>query len=128
MVQKAANGYIYLRARYYDPSIGRFLSKDPLPGAVWDPGSQNAYAYAGNNPVTHSDPTGMCVPVCAALLFTPPGMAIMAGVAAMASMVMLKMHAGESIMESVAHPGSRGGPEHQAKIKERIEEIKAEHP
>ncbi len=51
---------MYLRARYYDPAIGRFLSRDPLPGAMWDPGSQNAYAYAGNNPVTRADPTGMC--------------------------------------------------------------------
>jgi len=57
-----ANGQIYLRARYYDPAIGRFLSRDPLPGAMWDPGSQNAYAYAGNNPVTRSDPSGMFAP------------------------------------------------------------------
>src|SRR5581483_11737633 len=69
--QKDSNGYIYPRARYYDPSVGRFLSKDPLPGAVWDPGSQNAYAYAGNNPVTHADPTGMDSTIVGRCLITP---------------------------------------------------------
>ncbi len=42
----------YLRARYYDPGIGRFLTHDPLPGA-------NLYAYVGNNPVNFVDPTGL---------------------------------------------------------------------
>jgi RHS repeat-associated protein len=51
-------GLIYLRSRYLDPSIGRFLSQDPVqPGA---PGSQgyNPYAYVGNNPTTFIDPSG----------------------------------------------------------------------
>jgi RHS repeat-associated protein len=43
----------YLRARYYDPSIGRFLGRDPLPGG-------NLYAYVGNNPVNFTDPSGLC--------------------------------------------------------------------
>jgi RHS repeat-associated protein len=39
--------------RYYDPSIGRFLSKDPAKdGGNW-------YAYCGNNPVTGVDPEGL---------------------------------------------------------------------
>ena len=47
------NGYTYLRARYYDPSIGRFISEDPaLDGDNW-------YAYCGNDPVNYEDPTGM---------------------------------------------------------------------
>lgn len=41
----------FMRARYYDPSIGRFLSEDP----IW---STNLYPYAGNNPVKLSDITG----------------------------------------------------------------------
>src|SRR3989304_1368236 len=48
----ADSGMYYLRARYYDPSIGRFLSQDPLPGG-------NLYAYVGNNPVNRIDPTGL---------------------------------------------------------------------
>ncbi len=45
---------IYMRARYYDPSIGRFLSRDPL-GMAQGP---NLYTYAGNNPTSRTDPAG----------------------------------------------------------------------
>ncbi|TKT10859.1 RHS repeat-associated core domain-containing protein [Streptomyces galbus] len=52
-------GLTNLGAREYDPSIGRFLSPDPLldPGA---PQSWNAYDYADDTPVTTSDPSGKC--------------------------------------------------------------------
>ncbi len=56
---KDASGLIYLRARYYEPGTGRFVSADPFGGTAGNPASQNAYAYAGNNPVTRSDPSGM---------------------------------------------------------------------
>jgi RHS repeat-associated protein len=49
--------FYYLRARYYDPSIGRFTAQDPLPGSV--PQSQNLYTYVGCNPVSRSDPMGL---------------------------------------------------------------------
>jgi len=51
-------GLSFLRARYYSPAIGRFVSADSLsPNA---PGTQgyNAYAYAANNPTTWRDPSG----------------------------------------------------------------------
>lgn len=50
---------IYLRARYYDPSIGRFLSPDPIAGLMDRPQSFNRYAYAENDPVNLSDPLGL---------------------------------------------------------------------
>jgi RHS repeat-associated protein len=50
-VSKLAN----LRARYYDPETGTFLSKDPLGVA----GAINAYQYCGNDPVDLVDPTGL---------------------------------------------------------------------
>jgi RHS repeat-associated protein len=56
----ADSGLQYLRARYYDPGTGRFLSRDPL-------GIGNGYSYASNNPVNLVDPTGLCplgLPVC----------------------------------------------------------------
>ena len=45
--------------RYYDPASGRFLTRDPWPGNLFDPQSLNDYAYASDNPVRYSDPTGL---------------------------------------------------------------------
>jgi RHS repeat-associated protein len=44
----------YVRARYYDPSLGRFISEDPQ-GMTDGP---NVYAYVGGNPVGRIDPSG----------------------------------------------------------------------
>jgi RHS repeat-associated protein len=55
-------GLLYLRARYYDPGIGRFIGKDPLPGLLRDPQSQNAYVYAENNAANLVDPSGFQPP------------------------------------------------------------------
>ncbi len=52
-------GNYYAYARYYDPSIGRFLSADPLAGDVLNPQSLNRYSYVVNNPETFVDPLGM---------------------------------------------------------------------
>jgi RHS repeat-associated protein len=51
-------GLLYLRARWYDPTIGRFLTRDPLPGLPSVPASLNPYVYALNNPVLYTDPSG----------------------------------------------------------------------
>lgn len=48
------NNLYFLRARYYDPSIGRFISKDPVKGPLTNPQSQNPYAYSLNNPINLS--------------------------------------------------------------------------
>jgi RHS repeat-associated protein len=47
----AATGLIFARSRYYDPTLGRFLSEDPEP-------TVNPYPYALNAPCEHIDPTG----------------------------------------------------------------------
>lgn len=52
-------GFYYLRARYYDQAVGRFISADPLNGSVFDPPSLHKYVYAKNDPVNGSDPTGL---------------------------------------------------------------------
>jgi RHS repeat-associated protein len=54
-------GLYYLRARYYDPTTGRFLTKDPFPGFAALTQSQNPYAYTMNNPVLFVDPSGQVV-------------------------------------------------------------------
>ncbi|MBI3350153.1 MAG: tandem-95 repeat protein, partial [Burkholderiales bacterium] len=52
----ATLGLYDLRARWYDPAGGRFISEDPSGFAG---GDANLYRYAGNNPVTQFDPTGL---------------------------------------------------------------------
>lgn len=51
-------GLDYLRARYYDPTLGRFISRDAYQGSLNDPMSQHKYQYAHANPVVNTDPTG----------------------------------------------------------------------
>jgi RHS repeat-associated protein len=48
------SGLIYLRARYYEPSTGQFLTRDPLEDSTRTP-----YGYAGSNPLLYTDPTGL---------------------------------------------------------------------
>ncbi len=49
-------GAYYYRARYYEPSNGRFMSEDPTNFA----GGINFYAYVGNSPLVWTDPQGLC--------------------------------------------------------------------
>ena len=58
------SGLSYLRARYDDPTSGRFLSRDPFPGRIEDPASQNAYPYVQDSPLRWTDETGACLPAC----------------------------------------------------------------
>jgi len=48
----------YYYHRWYDPTIGRFVSEDPLPGHLSDPQSLNAYVYVENVPTLLTDPAG----------------------------------------------------------------------
>ncbi len=51
-------GTIYLRARYYDPTIGRFITEDSYWGKDADPLSLNLYTYCMNNPIIYVDSSG----------------------------------------------------------------------
>jgi RHS repeat-associated protein len=51
-------GEYYLRARYYDPAMGRFMNEDTYKGQIDNPQSMNLYAYCINNPVIYIDPSG----------------------------------------------------------------------
>jgi RHS repeat-associated protein len=51
----AETGLYYVRARYYDPQQGRFVSEDPIGLA----GGINPYAYVSNDPVNATDPFGL---------------------------------------------------------------------
>jgi RHS repeat-associated protein len=53
------SGFVYLRARYYEPGTGRFISRDRWPGIVDEPGTLNRYSYVANNPINLDDPAGL---------------------------------------------------------------------
>ena len=54
----SSTGLMFLRARYYDPSVGRFISRDRLDVRLV---GQNQYAYAKSNPLGFGDPSGLSV-------------------------------------------------------------------
>ena len=51
-------GWYYLKSRYYNPSIGRFISADVLLSTGQGVLGHNAYAYCLNNPINRSDDAG----------------------------------------------------------------------
>jgi len=51
--QVDANGLVYLRARYYQPGMGRFLNMDPSRQEM------NPYQYGFSNPIDYTDPSGL---------------------------------------------------------------------
>jgi RHS repeat-associated protein len=59
-LQNDGNGLQYNRARYYSPSVERFISQDPWGIAASGP---DLYSYAGDDPINRSDPTGRDVGV-----------------------------------------------------------------
>lgn len=61
------SGLVYMRARWYDPEAGRFLTRDPHPGEHALPVSLNAFLYAHARPTLLTDPTGAC-PFCRAVI------------------------------------------------------------
>jgi RHS repeat-associated protein len=48
------SGLVYLRARFYDPGTGQFMTRDPLQALTREP-----YVYAGDSPVARIDPSGL---------------------------------------------------------------------
>jgi RHS repeat-associated protein len=50
----AESGLLYLRARYYDPATGQFLTRDPASSL-----SGSVYAYADGDPIGRKDPSGL---------------------------------------------------------------------
>jgi RHS repeat-associated protein len=54
----AESGNDYALARYYDSTVARFCSADPLGGQPGDPQSWNRYAYVENDPINLTDPSG----------------------------------------------------------------------
>jgi RHS repeat-associated protein len=53
-----ATGLVFLRARYYSPTTGRFFVRDAWPGNTQMPGTLHPYLYSLSNPVNYADPSG----------------------------------------------------------------------
>ena len=53
------NGLYYMRARYYNPDIKRFINQDVLTGDITNSASLNRYSYVEGNPVSYTDPFGL---------------------------------------------------------------------
>ncbi|MEV7365473.1 polymorphic toxin-type HINT domain-containing protein [Streptomyces sp. NPDC091299] len=58
-IQDTTTGLTHLGAREYDPSVGRFVSDDPVL-ELTDAQQIDGYTYAADNPITNSDPAGLC--------------------------------------------------------------------
>ena len=72
-VHDGVSGLDYYVARYYDPTIGMFLSADTVQG---NQQGMNPYQYVGDNPETHNDPSGHCWPLCTMLIGAAIGAAM----------------------------------------------------
>lgn len=57
VMKEGDSGLYYMRARYYDCTSARFLSRDPASST--DPMEINPYQYATDNPITYTDPLGL---------------------------------------------------------------------
>jgi RHS repeat-associated protein len=53
-----SDGLIYMRARYYVPAMGRFITSDTIIASPYNPQTLNRYAYCDNNPINFIDPLG----------------------------------------------------------------------
>ena len=53
------NGLYYMRARYYNPEIERFINQDVVIGSITDSPTLNRYAYVNGNPISLNDPFGL---------------------------------------------------------------------
>ena len=59
-VQSDDSGLYYMRARYYNAAIKRFINQDTVTGSIESSQSLNRYAYVEGNPVSYLDPFGLC--------------------------------------------------------------------
>ncbi len=69
---------INLNARLYDPTLGRFLAADPTIESPFDLQDLNRYSYVGNNPLSFTDPSGLCFLGC---FYKDPVFRAIAGIA-----------------------------------------------
>jgi RHS repeat-associated protein len=92
----------YLRARYYNPATGRFLSRDPESGRPISPKTFHKYLYASGDPVNRVDPRGRGAMIEGVLL-----RAVVLGVVAAQYFVELDPNSQFIVVAAVACVGNR---------------------
>ncbi|MEW6573563.1 MAG: RHS repeat-associated core domain-containing protein [Bacillota bacterium] len=58
-VMTDADGLYYMRARYYNPELRRFINRDLVLGTISNPLALNTYSYCVNDTINHTDPAGL---------------------------------------------------------------------
>ena len=98
-------GLVNLRARYYAPAQGRFLTQDPFPGMLAQPATLQPYLYVVNNPVLLTDPSGEIAPL---LLLGLAGGAIGGGIYGFGSQVVHNLNQGMCFWDALTTNISAG--------------------
>ncbi len=101
----ALTGLYYLRARYYSPADGRFLSRDPAGYVLDSPIELNRYGYAHANPINFSDPTGRTALAARAMIESNVSIRTQAAVAALGVATACLYEYQVSILAAVNHNG-----------------------
>ncbi|MET0395795.1 MAG: PKD domain-containing protein [Longimicrobiaceae bacterium] len=99
--KRDASGNLYMRNRYYDPASGRFTQEDPIGLA----GGLNVYGFANGDPVSYSDPYGLCPDACV-IETAGIGVIYAAGLAALATGAAI--YAGEDLGNALAAGADAG--------------------
>jgi RHS repeat-associated protein len=95
----------YLRARYYNPATGRFVSMDPENGVITDPATLHKYVYANGDPVNMVDPRGRDASVESALILGAISLSAVAALPPIAAEVnCILATAAETLEASVSAP------------------------
>ncbi len=96
-----ATGLQYNRARWYDPAVGRWLSKDPIGFAA---GDANLYRYVNNEIFVAKDPSGLSYWSDVLEVYQGYGDAAVGTVTGIGTMVMHPVQTAQGIGHAIAHP------------------------
>jgi RHS repeat-associated protein len=125
--QDADSGLMLLGHRYYDPSTGRFLTRDPIKDG------RNWYSYGGGlvAPTHGADPDGLLPILLVPLLIKGGGKGLIGGAAGRGLIQGGLRWLPRAFPRNRPSPnpdGSKGGPQHRDKTNQRENQIKLEHP
>jgi RHS repeat-associated protein len=101
---QADTGLMFYGARFYDPSLGRFIQADTVTPGLDNLFAWDRYAYANNSPINLNDPTGHC-PLC----ITAAAGAVIGGLAGLGGYALYAAVSGKEFNTSHALIATAGG-------------------